>query len=110
MATVTALVPLALADVAAALTANMRMIRRIAEIYGGRAGAFGGWRLLRTVLAHLVATGALAVGDDLIETVAERVAVVALGFPGVREARITVNKPDAPIEYPFENVSVTVVR
>jgi putative membrane protein len=27
---------LALADVAAALTANLRMIRRIAEIYGGR--------------------------------------------------------------------------
>lgn len=47
---------------------------------------------------------------DLIETVAERVAAVALGFPGVREARITVNKPDAPIEHPFENVSVTVVR
>lgn len=47
---------------------------------------------------------------DLIETVAERIAAVALGFPGVREARITVNKPDAPIEHPFENVSVTVVR
>ncbi len=70
VATVTALVPLALADVAAALTANMRMIRRIAEIYGGRAGAFGGWRLTRTVLTHLVATGAVAVGDDMIETVA----------------------------------------
>jgi putative membrane protein len=40
-ATVTALVPLALADVAAALTANLRMIRRIAEIYGGRAGTLG---------------------------------------------------------------------
>jgi putative membrane protein len=70
VATVTALVPLALADVAAALTANVRMIRRIAEIYGGRAGTFGGWRLLRTVMTHLVATGAVAVGDDMIETVA----------------------------------------
>ncbi|MHA3683700.1 dihydropteroate synthase [Leucobacter sp. HY1908] len=47
---------------------------------------------------------------DLIETVAERIADVALSFPGVREARITVNKPDAPISHPFENVSVTVVR
>jgi putative membrane protein len=53
-----------------ALTANLRMIRRIAEIYGGRAGAFGSWRLLRTVLTHLVATGAVAVGDDLIHSVA----------------------------------------
>ncbi|MDH5531163.1 MAG: TIGR01620 family protein [Paracoccaceae bacterium] len=70
VATVTALVPLALADVAAALVANLRMVRRIAEIYGGRAGAFGSWRLLRTVLAHLVATGAVAVGDDLIQSVA----------------------------------------
>ena len=70
VATVTAIVPLALADVAAALMANLRMIRRIAEIYGGRAGAFGSWRLLRTVLTHLVATGAVAVGDDLIHSVA----------------------------------------
>ena len=70
VATVTAFVPLALADVAAALTMNLRMIRRIAEIYGGRAGAIGGWRLLRTVLTHLVATGAVAVGDDLIQSVA----------------------------------------
>lgn len=70
VATVTALVPLALADVAAALTANLRMIRRIAEIYGGRAGAIGSWRLARTVMAHLVATGAVAVGDDLIGSVA----------------------------------------
>ena len=41
VATVTAIVPLALADVFAALTSNLRMIRRIAEIYGGRSGQFG---------------------------------------------------------------------
>ncbi|WP_372885449.1 YcjF family protein [Shimia sp.] len=70
VATVTALVPLALADVVAALTANIRMIRRIAEIYGGRAGTLGSWRLLRAVMTHLVATGAVAVGDELIGTLA----------------------------------------
>jgi putative membrane protein len=70
VATVTALVPLALADVVAALTANLRMIRRIAEIYGGRGGVVGNWRLTRSVLTHLVATGAVAVGDDLIGSVA----------------------------------------
>jgi putative membrane protein len=70
VATVTALVPLALADVIAALTSNVRMIRRIAEIYGGRSGLVGGWRLTRTVLTHLVATGAVAVGDDLIGSIA----------------------------------------
>ncbi|NCO85087.1 MAG: TIGR01620 family protein [Rhodobacterales bacterium] len=70
VATVTAIVPLALADVFTALTANLRMIRRIAEVYGGRAGVLGSWRITRTVLAHLVATGAVAVGDDLIGSVA----------------------------------------
>lgn len=70
VATVTAIVPIAFADVAAALVANLRMIRRIAEIYGGRAGTLGSWRLARTVLGHLVATGAVAVGDDLITSVA----------------------------------------
>ena len=70
VAAATALIPLALADVIAALAANLRMIRRMAEIYGGRAGAVGGWRLARTVITPLVATGAVAAGDDLIETVA----------------------------------------
>lgn len=70
VAATTALVPLAFADVAAALAANLRMIRRMAEIYGGRAGAVGGWRLARMVMTHLIATGAVAVGDDLIHTVA----------------------------------------
>jgi len=70
VAAVTALVPLALADVATALSANLRMIRRIAEIYGGRGGTLGSWRLTRAVMTHLVATGAVAVGDDLIHSVA----------------------------------------
>lgn len=70
VAMVTAIVPLALADVVAALTSNLRMIRRIAEIYGGRAGTLGSWRLTRTVFTHLVATGAVAVGDDLIGSLA----------------------------------------
>ncbi|MEM9754518.1 MAG: TIGR01620 family protein [Pseudomonadota bacterium] len=70
VATITALVPVALADVIAALTGNLRMIRRIAEIYGGRGGTLGAWRLTRAVLAHLVATGAVAVGDDLIGSIA----------------------------------------
>ena len=66
VATVTALIPLALADVATALVSNLRMIRRVAEIYGGRAGSLGSWRLLRRVFLSLVATGAVALTDDLI--------------------------------------------
>ncbi len=70
VATVTALVPLALADVAMALFANLRMIRRIAEIYGGRSGSLGSLRLLRRVFASLLAAGALALTDDMIGSVA----------------------------------------
>jgi putative membrane protein len=66
VATVTALVPLALADVVTALFANLRMIRRLAEIYGGRSGTMGSWGLLRRVFTYLIATGAVAIGDDLI--------------------------------------------
>ncbi|MDG1279898.1 MAG: TIGR01620 family protein [Pseudorhodobacter sp.] len=70
VAMVTALVPLALADVAVALFANLAMIRRIAAIYGGRSGVMGSFKLLRRVFGHLLATGALALGDDLISSVA----------------------------------------
>ncbi|MFN3822461.1 MAG: YcjF family protein [Pseudorhodobacter sp.] len=70
VATVTALVPLALADVAVALFANLAMIRSIATIYGGRSGTLGSLKLLRRVFSHLLATGALALGDDLIGSVA----------------------------------------
>lgn len=66
----TALIPLALADVLTALSVNVRMIRRLADIYGAHSGFFGSWRLLRSVASHLLATGAVAVGDDLISSVA----------------------------------------
>ncbi len=66
VAAATALAPIALIDMLTALFVNLRMVRRVAEIYGGRAGVLGSWRLLKAVAAHLVATGAVAVGDDLI--------------------------------------------
>jgi len=66
----TALVPLALVDVLAAASQNIRMIRRIAEVYGAHAGFLGSMRLLREVAQHLLATGAVAVGDDMIGSMA----------------------------------------
>ncbi|MHA3980070.1 YcjF family protein [Halovulum sp. GXIMD14794] len=70
VAAATAMVPLALADVIVALTANLRMIRRISQVYGGRGGTLGSFRLLRTVAQHLIATGAVAVGDDMLGSIA----------------------------------------
>lgn len=69
VATVTALVPLAFADVLVALIANLRMVRQIAEVYGGRSGKIGSWRLMRAVALHLVATGAVGVADDMVSSV-----------------------------------------
>jgi dihydroneopterin aldolase len=47
---------------------------------------------------------------NLIETVAERVANVALAHPQARFVKVTVHKPDAPISVPFDDVSVTIWR
>jgi putative membrane protein len=66
VAAATAVLPLPVIDVLAVLAANLAMIREVAEIYGGRAGTLGSWRLLRAVAAHLVATGAVAATDDLL--------------------------------------------
>ena len=66
VAIATAILPMAFADVAAALIANLRMIRRVAEIYGGRSGFLGSWRLTRAVLTHLAFTGSLEVAEDLL--------------------------------------------
>lgn len=70
VATVTAFVPLALADVATALYANLRLIRRLSEIYGGRSGMLGSWQLMRRVFAAVIGAGAVALADDLIGSVA----------------------------------------
>jgi putative membrane protein len=69
VAMLTAMVPMALVDVLAALLINLRMIRSVAEVYGGRAGWLGSWRLLRAVAGHLIATGAVAIGDDMLGSV-----------------------------------------
>jgi dihydroneopterin aldolase len=47
---------------------------------------------------------------DLIETVAERIADLALADPRVDAAEVTVHKPQAPIAVPFADVSVTIRR
>ncbi len=51
---------------------------------------------------------------DLIETLAQRLLETVMNMAGgdatgtIRKAKITVHKPNAPIVYDFEDVSVTV--
>jgi dihydroneopterin aldolase len=62
------------------------------------------------VLAEKVVEAVEADPVDLIETVAERVAAVALSFSRVEVANVTVHKPSAPITVPFDDVSVSISR
>lgn len=58
------------------------------------------------------AAHAVIVGEpvDLVETLAERIADVCLAFDGVSRVTVTVHKPHAPIEVPFDDVVVRIVR
>lgn len=47
---------------------------------------------------------------DLIETLAQRIADVCLLDDRVQWARVTVHKPDAPIEATFRDVALTITR
>ena len=62
------------------------------------------------VLAEKLAESLRSEPVDLIETVAERLASVALSFPPVQRTRITLHKPDAPIPLEFADVTVTITR
>jgi 7,8-dihydroneopterin aldolase/epimerase/oxygenase len=47
---------------------------------------------------------------DLIETVAQRIADVCLADGRVEWARVTIHKPDAPIDATFRDVALTITR
>ncbi len=47
---------------------------------------------------------------DLIETLAHRIADICLLDLRVEWARVTVHKPDAPIEATFRDVALTITR
>jgi dihydroneopterin aldolase len=58
------------------------------------------------------AVHSLIVGEplNLIETLADRMAQACLAFDGVRSVVVTVHKPQAPIQVPFADVTITVER
>ncbi len=62
---ITAVVPIAFLVVGFVLFENLKMMRNLAGVYGGRPGFFGGLRLFGWVIAHIAATGAIALTDDL---------------------------------------------
>jgi putative membrane protein len=64
---VTAISPRAIVDLLFVIAQSVRLVRRIAEIYGGRPGLLGFFRLAKSVGAHLAITGGMAVGDSIIQ-------------------------------------------
>jgi len=66
VATVTAMSPMVLISVGYVLIENVRLLRGLAALYGGRPGLLGSLRLSRMVLGHIIATGGIALTDDLL--------------------------------------------
>ncbi len=105
---VTALSPMPFIAMGFVLVENLRLLRRLATLYGGRPGFLGGLRLARMVLVHILATGGLALTDDLVGQFVGQDLVRRLSrrlgeglFNGALTARIGVAAIDVCRPLPF---------
>lgn len=64
---VTAISPRAVVDIAYVAFENLRLMRRLADLYGGRPGNLGFLKLVGAVFVHLGVTGGMALGDTLVQ-------------------------------------------
>jgi len=64
---VTSLSPAAIVPIAFVAYENFRMLKSLANIYGGRPGFFAILKLLRLIAGHLAVTGGIAFTDDLVQ-------------------------------------------
>lgn len=105
---VTAITPYMVFDMGFVLYENFRMLRRVAAVYGGRPGFAGSLRLAGMVLTHLVATGGIAMTDDLFgqfvsQGIAQRLSARAGEgmFNGALTARVGLAAIDVIRPLPF---------
>ncbi|MGJ8570723.1 MAG: YcjF family protein [Hoeflea sp.] len=105
---VTAVSPRAFVDLAYVGFESVRLIRALAELYGGRPGTIGMIRLFRDVIAHLAVTGAIAAGDSLIQQVVGHGVAAKLSarlgegvINGLMTARIGISAMDLCRPMPF---------
>lgn len=105
---VTAVSPRALVDIAYVVFESGRLIRRLAELYGGRPGTLGFIRLTRDVLAHLAVTGSIAAGDSIVQQLIGQGLAARLSaklgegvINGMMTARIGIAAMEAARPLPF---------
>ena len=117
VATVTALSPLALIAVGYVLIENLRLLRALATLYGARPGLAGLARLARLVFGHVVATGGVAMtddllgqflGQDLVRRLSRRLGEGA--FNGALTARIGVTALEVIRPVPFRTAKPPRIR
>jgi putative membrane protein len=63
----TAMTPAAALDILFVAALNLRMLRELAGLYGGRPATLSTLKLARLVVAHLAITGGLALSDNFIQ-------------------------------------------
>ena len=65
----TTVTPTAALDILFVAALNLRMMREVATLYGGRPSTLSTLRLTRMVLGHLAVTGGLALSDNILQHV-----------------------------------------
>ncbi|MGE0499417.1 MAG: YcjF family protein [Rhizobiaceae bacterium] len=108
---VTAVSPRALVDIAYVVFEAARLVRRLAQLYGGRPGTLGFIRLARNVLAHLAVTGSIAAGDSFVQQIVGHGLAARLSAKlgegvvnGMMTARIGLAAMDTVRPFPFKVV------
>jgi putative membrane protein len=69
---ITTVTPAASLDILFVAVQNLRMVRELATLYGGRPSALATFRLARMVVSHLAVTGGLALTDNILQHVVGR--------------------------------------
>ncbi|HHZ09178.1 MAG TPA: TIGR01620 family protein [Rhizobiales bacterium] len=108
---VTAVSPRAVVDIAYVVFECARLVRRIAELYGGRPGTLGFFRLARSAVAHLAVTGSIAAGDSVVQQLVGHGLAARLSAKlgegvvnGMMTARIGVAAMEVARPLPFDAV------
>ena len=114
---VTALSPFVWVAMLFVLVENLKLMRSLAGLYGGRPGFIGSLRLARLVAGHIIATGGLAMTDDLFGQFVGQDLLARLSrrlgegtFNGAMTARIGTAAIDVTRPLPFLEAEPVRVR